>query len=140
MIERLYQEAILNQARAAVGAGRLDTADGSATVDNPLCGDRVTIDILMDGDRVATIGHKVRGCILCEAAASIIGARAIGLSAADLHSLADAMERMLRDGGSVPPEWPDLAVFEPVRPIASRHECVLLPFQALDRALRDAGA
>ena len=139
MIERLYHEAILNQARAAVGAGRLEVADGSATVDNPLCGDRVTIDVVMDGDRIATIGHKVRGCILCEAAASIIGARAIGLTAAELHSLGDAMTDMMRNGGLVPQDWPDLAVFDPVRPIASRHECVLLPFRALGQALNDAG-
>ena len=140
MIERLYQEAILNQARAATGAGRLEVADGSATVDNPLCGDRVTIDVAMDGDRVATVGHKVRGCILCEAAASIIGSRSIGLSAAELHSLGEAMSHMLRNGGPGPDMWPELAVFEPVRPISSRHECVLLPFQALGQALRDAGA
>ncbi len=34
-------------------AGRLDGADASATVDNPLCGDRVTLDVRLDGGTLA---------------------------------------------------------------------------------------
>lgn len=44
----------------------------TATVDNPLCGDRVTIDVKLAGGKLAAIGHQVRGCLLCEAAAATI--------------------------------------------------------------------
>ena len=56
MIDQLYQDAILNHAKAAVGQGKLETPTGSAMVDNPLCGDRVTVDIALDGDRIAAVG------------------------------------------------------------------------------------
>ncbi|MNC92414.1 hypothetical protein D3C83_88400 [compost metagenome] len=58
---------------------------------------------------------------------------------AELRAVRDGFRAMIKDGGAVPPEWPDLAAFEPVRREKSRHDCVLLPFEALDRALTAAG-
>ncbi|MCB1832693.1 MAG: iron-sulfur cluster assembly scaffold protein, partial [Geminicoccaceae bacterium] len=61
MSEDLYQEALVAMAKSGVGAGRLEAPDGTATADNPLCGDRVTVDVRMDGDRVQELAHKTRG-------------------------------------------------------------------------------
>ena len=88
----LYQQAILAQAEAAVRSGRLDAPDASVTLDNPLCGDRVTIDVKLADDRIADLAHRVRGCRLCEAAASAIGANAVGRT---LEAVAEA-ENSLR--------------------------------------------
>ena len=50
---------------------------GSAAIDNPLCGDRVTLDVeLGSAGRIARVGHVVRGCLLCEAAAVLIAEQA----------------------------------------------------------------
>ena len=50
MTQQLYNDAILIEAKAAHGHGRLSAPDASITCDNPLCGDRVTIDLeLGDG-------------------------------------------------------------------------------------------
>ena len=141
MTHALYQQAILAHARAATGKGRLPDPDGSATVDNPLCGDRVTIDVKMDGDCVSAVGHQVRGCLLCEAAASIIGARAVGAKPDQLVTARRAVDALLagrpteHDGA-----WPDIADFTPVRAFKSRHDCVRLPFEALEKALDATGA
>lgn len=134
----LYQRAILDLARAADGAGRLPSPQAAATVDNPLCGDRVTVELALEDGVVSAFAHRVRGCVLCEAAAAAIGRHAVGASAAALREAAAAAEAMIRDGGAVPEGWPDLAVFTPVRSVKSRHDCVLLPFQALARALGEA--
>lgn len=135
MVAELYQQAIMAAAKARTGAGRLVDADASATVDNPLCGDRITLDVKMDHGQVAQIGHKVRGCLLCEAAASVLGARASGLPPQRLHEIAEAFELMIRKDGPTPADWPELDVFTPVKAVRSRHECVLLPFNALLEAV-----
>lgn len=135
MPDTLYHQAILDHAKAAVGAGRIDGATSEATVDNPLCGDRVTVSLSLDGDIVTAIGHQVRGCVLCQASASVLAQYGVGLSADDIRQAAEAFDAMIRDDGPVPEAWPDLATFEPVRAAHSRHECVLLPFQAAARAL-----
>jgi len=85
---------------------------------------------------VSEIGHVVRGCVLCEAAATLIVEAGTGASAAGLRAASDRVRRMIEDG--VPPPggaWRKIDMFLPVRPHPSRHECVLLPFQALLEAL-----
>lgn len=139
MIDALYQQAILGLARSAVGAGRLAAPDASATVDNPLCGDRITVDLTLADGRIAALGHRVRGCMLCEAVASLLGREAPGRAPEEMQRTGAAFSRMIREGGPVPEGWPELDAFTPVREARGRHECVLLPFNAVDTALRNAG-
>ena len=140
MAELPYHASIMSAAARASGKGRLEAPDASATVDNPLCGDRVTIDIRRagsgGGDPVSEIGQVVRGCVLCEAAATVIVEAGTGASAAELRTASGRVRRMLESGGP-PPEgkWRKVEMFLPVRPHPSRHDCVLLPFQALLEAL-----
>jgi nitrogen fixation NifU-like protein len=135
MSDELYQDAIMAHARAPHHAGRLADAERSATVDNPLCGDRVTVELkLLDG-KVEAIGHTVRGCALCQAAASMLADGALGADRAAVAGAREAVRAMLRDGAEPPTgSWAEFAAFLPARPARSRHECVLLPFQAIDRA------
>jgi nitrogen fixation NifU-like protein len=137
--DALYQDALLRLARAGRGSGRLGAPSASASRDNPLCGDDVTMDVSIREGRVADLGHRVRGCVLCQAAASVLGSVAPGRSAEEIARARAALAAMLREAGSVPPSpWEELAVFLPVRDVPSRHECVLLPFDALGDALARA--
>lgn len=132
----LYHARILELARDTSTEGRLDTPSASATVNNPLCGDRVTIDVIVENMALTTVGHKVRGCALCRASASLIGIHAPGHDAAQLTEVADAITAMLKSSGPAPDGvWQALAAFRPVIDHKSRHDCVLLPFQALVEAL-----
>lgn len=138
MNEELYQQALIDLARAAHGAGTLAAPDGMAVRDSPLCGDRVGMQLALEDGRIRALAHDVRGCLLCRAAASLLGKRGIGLEAAQAHTLHEKVAALLA-GAAPPPGWPELALFEPVRPHRSRHACVLLPFEALAAALEDAG-
>jgi NifU-like protein involved in Fe-S cluster formation len=137
--DALYHDALVSLARAAVGAGRLDPPAAAVTRDNPLCGDRVTFEVRLSGGRIAALAHRVRGCILCQAAASYLGGRAPGASAAELGQ-ARAAAAALLSGDPLPPGgWPGLEVFAPVRTVKSRHGCVLLPFDTLGEAVAAGG-
>jgi nitrogen fixation NifU-like protein len=138
MSDDVYQQAITALAKAAVGAGFLARADARVTLDNPLCGDRVTLEIALDGDRVAGLGHDVRGCLLCRAAASLIGQRAPGHTAGEIAAVQSGLHAMLKEAAGAVADWPELAAFQPVARHKSRHDCVLLPFQALTQALDQA--
>jgi nitrogen fixation protein NifU and related proteins len=140
MKDELYQQAILAQASAAVRAGRIEAPDASVTLDNPLCGDRVTIELTMDGDRIADLAHRVRGCLLCEAAASVIGANAVGQTAEAVAAAENAIRAMLGEAPTAAAAWTGLEAFQPVREYRSRHACVLLPFETLSAALAQARA
>jgi nitrogen fixation NifU-like protein len=136
MTDQLYQAAILDLARRAKGSHRLAAPDASVTLDNPLCGDRVTLDLAMADGLVAAVGHEVKGCLLCQAAAAVIAARAPGASASALRVQAATLETALAAGPeALAPLWPELAAFAPVQRHKSRRLCVLLPFRALARVL-----
>jgi nitrogen fixation NifU-like protein len=135
----LYQQAIIDLARAANGAGRLVDPTVSVVVHNPLCGDRITLDLALADGLVREIGHRVRGCALCEAAASAIGLHARGASPKQLQQAGGEIATLIA-GEDLDPVWPELLAFRPVRDFKSRHRCVLLPFEALSQALSEAGA
>ncbi len=91
-----FQERIVALAKAKTGAGKLAEPTKTARRDNPLCGDRVIVDVKLDGEgRIAAIGHQVRGCLLCQASASALSAVAVGRDAAGIAELRHDAERAL---------------------------------------------
>ena len=133
---QLYQQTLLELAQAAHGHGRLQAPDASTEVHNPLCGDRVIIDVNADADRVLVLGQEVRGCALCEASASWLGLNAAGNSFVDLEQAAIRLEGLMRgEPLELPAPFAELELFAPVSGYRSRHRCVLLPFEALQVAL-----
>lgn len=131
MSEELYQQTIKDL--AARESGRLDSPNGSAVLDNPLCGDKVSLDVAVADGRITALGHVTKGCLLCKAAASVAVDYVPGRSVAAVIALADQVGAMLKQGAE--PPFPAMAVFLAVRPHKSRHGCVLLPFKALVKAL-----
>ena len=138
MLDALYQDEIIQLSRRSRERGRLEAPDASARVDNPLCGDRVTVDLAIKDGRVTAIGHRVRGCALCEAAAEIITESAIGMNAAEIAETEAATRAFMTSSDSTPP-WARLSVFAPVRDVKSRHDCVFLPFMAMNKAMTESG-
>ncbi len=133
---KIYHEAIKALAAAAIGHGALAAPERRAFVDNPLCGDCVEMEVTLADGRIATLAHRVRGCLLCNAAASVIGKRAAGASTEEIERVSSAISDMLEKQASAPTDWPELDVFVPVHGHRSRYRCVQLPFEALLVALR----
>lgn len=134
MSTELYDAAIVATAKETAAAERLPAPDLTVEEDNPLCGDRITLDLAFRDGRIAAVGHKTRGCLLTRAAAVVLARRAVGGDPAELRR-AVASLRALLAGQDGAPAWPELSMFEPVRAVPSRHDCVLLPFRALETAL-----
>ena len=140
----LYHQAILDLAHQATGYGRLEAPQASVRVDNPLCGDRVSLDLNLENGRVRELRHVVRGCLLCQAAAAVIGARAPGETPEALARTSSRLRELIIGGAkggdvqAVNELWPELRAFTPVHSYKARHECVLLPFGALSKALNQA--
>lgn len=142
-VRALYQAVIVDHDRAPRNHGPLVDATAHATVDNPLCGDVVTVHIRVDADgRVGALGFEARGCALCRAAASIMTERARGHDADELRALAARFEAYVRgpaapdlDGADDAAALGELTAFAGVRAFRSRQACATLPFRALLAAL-----
>ncbi len=130
MSDPLYKKELLRLAADATGAGRLTVPCGSATVHNPACGDKITIDIALVDERIAAIAHLTTACVLTQASAAILGGGCVGLSKAELKSLHRSVSAML-EGGTAPGEpFAIYSTFDGVTEFNSRHRCVLLPIEA----------
>lgn len=141
MTQSLYQDDIKALAKREMATQELVNPDCAITLDNPLCGDRVTMALQLEGDRIVAESHQVKGCLLCRASANAIAESVVGRSRDELPRVATALHAMLK--GEAPENWPlpgweSLQVFQPVTDHKSRHDCVMLPFKALDKALGQA--
>jgi len=141
MKSSLYHEDIKTLAKKERAPTELAQPDCTIILDNPLCGDRVTLALQLAGDQVIAEAHEVKGCLLCRAAANALGDSVVGHSAGQLTQVTEALRAFLKGeaGGDWPfPGWQSLQVFQPVIEHKSRHDCVLLPFKALNKALQQA--
>ena len=132
MSDDLYQKAIIDLAKRSRELGRLEQPDRSATVDNPLCGDRITLDLTLDGETVERVGHKTRGCLLCEASAGLNRGPRARSDAGRPGGEGRGVDPFVQDEDQALDElWPSLETLAPARRYKSRLECVTLPFSAL---------
>ena len=94
----LYQDRILELAKAGRALPRLDNPDATARADNPICGDRVTLDFKLENGAIVAVGAKVQGCALCQAAAAVIAENATGKTSGEVAAAGDAVAAYLAGG------------------------------------------
>lgn len=134
-LDALYDKAVLRLAASLANAGRIAKPNQTVVCVNPLCGDRVTLDLTFADGRITGLGFELKACLLCQAAAAALMA-VVGHDRAAVADLRAHTKAMLKSG-SPPPSGPfaGFAALAPVSGHASRHACVLLPLDALDEAL-----
>src|ERR1051326_3326594 len=87
-LRELYQEVILDHSRHPRHFGALADATHSGEGYNPLCGDRVKISLLVDGDnRIADIGFEGKGCAISQASASLMTDMLVGRTVDEAEEL-----------------------------------------------------
>jgi len=136
MLNEIYNQRILTFAANIPRLGRLAKPQASATAHSKLCGSTVTVDIVMNGDKVTDFAHDVKACALGQASSSIMAHHVVGSSAGELRALRDEMHAMLKANGRPPSgKWKDLQILEPVREYKARHASTLLTFDAVVDAI-----
>jgi nitrogen fixation NifU-like protein len=133
-LAQLYQSVILEHNRSPRNHGPLVGASHEGTADNPLCGDRVTLRLLMGEGGIAAARFEARGCALSRAAGSLLTEAVAGLTSSEALALGERFAAFLAGDAAAPSE--SLAVFGGVRAFPSRIACAALPWKALATALR----
>ena len=117
--DQLYREVILDHYKNPRGHGLLDSPDGVAEGQNPLCGDEVTVSVRFDGDVIAGVGFEGRGCAISQAATSMLTELVVGRNADEVARM--PKEELLEEIGI------------PLSPV--RLKCAILGFGTLKVAL-----
>lgn len=132
----LYQEIILEHSRKPKNSGVLEDATGEAQGNNPLCGDKVTVYIKLDGDRVADARFDARGCAISVASASMMTEILKGMTIDDAVAAFDRFQAQLTSKEA--PELAEddkLAALMGVRDFPTRIKCATLPWHTFRAAL-----
>ncbi len=137
----LYQELILDHGRKPRNFRRLDDATNQARGDNPMCGDRMELQLKLNGGVVEDLGFQGRGCAISMASASLMTETVKGKTTAQAHALSDRF-RALAMTGTCPDCGADLSdEMERLQPLAGVHEfpsrvkCATLAWHTLNAAL-----
>jgi nitrogen fixation NifU-like protein len=139
-VRQLYQAIIVDHGKAPRRRGPLPGATHQATVDNPLCGDEVTLRFIVDGELVREAAFEAQGCALSLAAASLLASRLAGSGLSDARALVEQFAAFVRQppGAPTPEGLGELTAFAGVREFRSRQACAALPALAFLRALETA--
>jgi nitrogen fixation protein NifU and related proteins len=135
----LYRDVILDHNRKPRNFGGLEPADASVEGFNPLCGDRLTVRLQMQDDKISDIRFEGQGCAISTASASLMTEAVKGKTRADALRLFDRVHQLLTDDGAPPAEeLGKLAALSGVREFPARVKCASLCWHTLASALKSA--
>lgn len=135
----LYQEVILDHNKKPRNFRALDAPARRADGHNPLCGDRVTIFVRLDGDRIEDVAFQGSGCAISKASASMMTDSVKGHTLGEVDALFQAFQTMVTTPSDVAVDIDGLGkleVFSGVREYPSRVKCASLAWHALRAALK----
>jgi nitrogen fixation NifU-like protein len=127
---------ILDHQRHPRNFGKLSGANRHAEGFNPLCGDRVTVYALVEGDVIRDLSFEGTGCAICMASCSLMTEALKGQTIADAEALFGRFHDLVTEGSPDEEALGKLAVFEGVREFPVRVKCATLPWHALRAALK----
>jgi nitrogen fixation NifU-like protein len=135
-LEDLYQDVLLDHSRRPRNFGRPEGANHTATGNNPLCGDVVTLYVNLEDGRIKAVGFEGQGCAISTASASLLTEAVEGKTVEEAEALFEAMTQMLTGDEDVSEEdLGKLVVFGGVCEYPVRVKCATLAWHTLKAAL-----
>ena len=140
-LKDLYRDVILDHNKRPRNFGQLENADARADGHNPLCGDRLTLSLKLNGDRVEDVRFEGKGCAISTASASMMTEAIKGKDRAAINELFTKVHALLTEQSAVPsPDLGKLAALSGVREFPARVKCASLCWHTLNAALAQSDA
>jgi len=137
-LSQLYQEVILDHSRKPRNFCVLPGANHTAEGNNPLCGDRVSIFLRLEGDIIKDASFQGSGCAISKAAASIMTDQIKGKTVAQARHTFEEFQKLVTTGHAADEEsLGKLAVFAGVNRFPMRVKCAALPWHAMMASLKE---
>ena len=136
-LKDLYRDVIVDHNRNPRNFGKLEPADGHAQGYNPLCGDRLTLYVNLEGERIRDAKFEGSGCAISVASASLLTEAVKGKTRGEVARLFDDVHALLtqHDAAVDPARLGKLAALSGVREFPARVKCASLCWHTLNAAL-----
>jgi len=144
-LKSMYQELILDHSRNPHHKGLRDPFDAEVHHDNPVCGDEVTLRVLLkdvDGEPVVEdVSYDAEGCFISQASASMMSDLVIGKPVGEAMAISQAFLELMQSKGTGEPDedvLEDAVAFVGVSKYPARIKCALLGWMAWKDATAQA--
>jgi nitrogen fixation NifU-like protein len=136
-LKDLYRDIIVDHNRHPRNFREIADADRRADGFNPLCGDKLTMFVKLDGDRISDVAFHGSGCAISVASASLLTESVKGKTLAEADTLFSQMHQLLTqdDAGIDVTSLGKLGALSGVREFPARVKCASLCWHTLDAAL-----
>lgn len=134
----LYQQVILEHNKKPRNFGDMEACTHQAHGLNPLCGDDITLKLVVEDGLVKEILFQGHGCAISKASSSLMTVNVKGKTVAEAEVLLEQFRAMIRgtlDTATEPNVLGRLSLFQGVKDLPSRVKCAVLPWVTLHSAL-----
>jgi nitrogen fixation NifU-like protein len=140
-LKELYRDVILDHNRRPRNFGRIEGTARHAEGHNPLCGDRLTLFVTLDGERIEDIRFEGKGCAISTASASLMTEAVKGKDRPAVRALFEKVHNLLTRADAAPDaSLGKLAALSGVREFPARVKCASLCWHTLNAALESGAA
>jgi nitrogen fixation NifU-like protein len=141
-LQDLYQELILDHNRRPRNFREMASANHRAEGFNPLCGDKLTLYLDVQGDMIRDVSFLGSGCAISKASASLMTEALKGKTVSDAEAMFTRFHDMVTSSHDSPADFSDLgklSVLAGVREFPTRIKCASLAWHTMKAAVRSAG-
>lgn len=136
-LDDLYREILLDHYRSPRNRGPLEQTNAYAEGANPLCGDELRVELLLDDDGVITnVAFVGSGCSISQASSSLMTDYVMNLTTQEALAGVAAFQRMMTDGDDPAKDFGDIEALAGVRKFPVRVKCASLAWKTLELALQ----
>ena len=139
----LYQDIIIDHNKSPRNFREIPPPRHEADGYNPLCGDRLSVYVTLDGDRITDVSFKGSGCAISVASASLMTEALKGRTVPEAKALFERMHALLtgHEAKDADVELGKLEALAGVRAYPSRVKCATLAWHTVQTALdEDSGS
>jgi len=137
-LTELYQEVILDHNRRPHNFRAIEEASRRQEGYNPLCGDRLTLYVKLDGNMIVDVSFQGTGCAISKASASLMTDVLKGKTIDEARAMFDRFHEMVTSSPDTPPaDLGKLSVLAGVREFPTRVKCASLAWHTMKAAVSD---
>jgi nitrogen fixation NifU-like protein len=139
-LDEVYQELILDHYKSPRCKGVLLNPDRKIDLNNPLCGDQISLTLKFSGDTISEIAFDGHGCSISQATASIMAELLRGKTKEEARRLSGLFRGMIKSQieGDALNDLGDALALEGVKRHSARIKCALLAWDCIDRGLAES--
>jgi nitrogen fixation NifU-like protein len=134
-LEDLYQGVIIEHDRSPRNLRQLEEPSHRADGTNPLCGDKVSVELRVDHDRIVDVAFQGTGCAISRASASMMTTAVKGKTIAEAQELFQRFHALMTGGAVDAEALGKLVVFQGVAEFPMRVKCATLAWHAMKAAV-----